>query len=114
MLVLGSSIWLDGTFPVMGDYCGGWKLIYHDLKKASVIFYYVFLYRHFIWFLIYNQPHSYIFSHTLTYMHMYIYTLSHTHTHTHTHTHSPTHSPTHFGRRELVNVRFVSMQTEKL
>ena len=36
ILMLGSSIWINGTFPARGPYCAGWNLTEHDLSAIKV------------------------------------------------------------------------------
>jgi len=35
VLLLGSAIWINGTYPERGNYCAGWKLTDADLKWAK-------------------------------------------------------------------------------
>jgi len=35
VLLLGASIWIDGTYPERGPYCGGWRLVQADISRAK-------------------------------------------------------------------------------
>ena len=35
ILLLGSAIWINGTYPDRGNYCGGWKLTDAELKRLK-------------------------------------------------------------------------------
>jgi hypothetical protein len=34
-LLLGASVWINGTFPERGPYCGGWKIIDDDKQRRQ-------------------------------------------------------------------------------
>eukprot|EP00040_Diaphanoeca_grandis_P012058 m.61522 g.61522 ORF g.61522 m.61522 type:complete len:480 (-) comp22998_c0_seq1:42-1481(-) len=35
VLMLGSAVWIPGTYPMSGDYCGGWKLLEDDARMTT-------------------------------------------------------------------------------